>query len=153
MMRSIAILPLLLATVALAKDTPRVTIQVVDSKASVREWDQYIPGTSGTSNTKCDSNTSGGNTAGVTGSANCTTNSNPGSPARTVTHRFQQQHVRAIMPNGEHVTLWCEAGFRKCVSLSPGEYQAEVKGNTAWIVARELDGKERKIKYQSVGGW
>jgi len=54
------------------------------------------------------------------------------------------------MADGTRVTLWCQAGLRKCVSLQPGSYSAEVDGNTVWMYVRELSGKERKIKYKAV---
>ncbi|MCU1296141.1 MAG: hypothetical protein JWO91_419, partial [Acidobacteriaceae bacterium] len=66
---------------------------------------------------------------------------------------ISQEHVNAIMPNGDHVTLWCQKSWRRCESLQPGNYDAEVKGNVAWVYTRELSGNIRKVKYQSVGGW
>ena len=57
------------------------------------------------------------------------------------------------MPNGDHVTLWCQAGWRQCESLQAGNYDAEIKGNVAWLYTHELSGKIRKMKYHAVGGW
>ena len=62
-------------------------------------------------------------------------------------------NVHAILPDGTHVTLWCKTSVRHCVSLSPGEYAAEVKGNEAWVHVPKMDGSDDKIKYRSTGGW
>lgn len=54
------------------------------------------------------------------------------------------------MADGTHVTLWCQVGFRQCVSLKAGSYSAEVDGNTVWMYIRDLSGKEHKVKYKAV---
>lgn len=149
----LSVLPLSL----LAKEKPRVTVEVVNSQQSVRHWTQHILGTDSRSQTNCDTNgtatDTGGDTASINATTNCSTTTTPGTPARTVEHSIAQEHVYAIMPDGSHVTLWCQNGFRRCESLSAGKYTAEVDGNTLWIYGHELDGKERKIKYHYVGGW
>ncbi len=134
--------------VAFAKDAQMITLQVVNSRASQRQFSTYAPGTTATTSTKCDTSDTGTNA-----STNCTTTTTPGTPPRQENHTVAQNHVLAILPNGQHITLWCQAGLRRCASLQPGNYQAEVKGNTAWVVIHELDGKERRVKYRSVGGW
>lgn len=58
--------------------------------------------------------------------------------------------VSAIMPDGTHVTLVCHQGLRKCAALAPGTYNAKISGNSVFIVAHQLDGKEFRIKYTSV---
>lgn len=152
-------IPLILSLglVLTAKDKPKVTIKVVDSQASERAYTQYIPGTPGNSTTGCNSNATvygSGGTATANGTTNCTTTTNPGSSARTVQRAIQQEHVRAIMPDGKHITLWCQAGFRRCSALSPGSYLAELSGNTVWIEGVDLDGvTKHKVKYRFVGGW
>jgi hypothetical protein len=57
------------------------------------------------------------------------------------------------MPDGAHVTLWCQTGFRRCVSLPAGSYSGEVKGNTVWMYVADLDGTEHKVKYKAAGTW
>jgi len=58
------------------------------------------------------------------------------------------------MPDGNHVTLWCQEGWRRhCASLQPGNYDAEVKGDAAGIHTHDLSGKVRKVKDHAVGGW
>jgi hypothetical protein len=147
-MRYIAIAVIGCATACLAKTGPTITIEVVNSQASQRQYSYYAPGTNSTSSTNCD--TTG---YGYSATTNCTTTTNPGTPGRTVTNSIAQEHVYAVMPDGSHITLWCQAGFRRCSSLGAGNYAAEIKGNNAWIVTHDLDGKEHKVKYHSVGGW
>jgi hypothetical protein len=134
----------------------QVTIQVVDAKASERHVTSYVPGTNSHSNTNCDSNATAygtGDTVNANGTTNCTTTTTPGTPGHTVEREIPQAHVFAVMPDGSHVTLWCQVALRHCATLSPGSYQAEVKGNVAWIHVKKLDGSDSKIKYHSVGGW
>jgi hypothetical protein len=145
-----------LSVATFAKDKPKITIEVVDSQSSQRQWTQYVPGTNGHSETTCDTNGTAldtGNVTTVNGTTNCTTTTTPGSPASTVQHSIAQEHVHAIMADGTHITLWCQNGFRRCASLSAGAYSAEVSGNSLFIYAHQLDGKEMKIKYHYVGGW
>lgn len=152
-----ALCVLLLSTVTLAKDHPRITIRVVDTQTSTREHTYYIPGTNAQSSTNCDSNATaidlGGGMASANGTSNCTTTTTPGRPASTGVRYIPQANVHAIMPDGAHITLWCQSGFRRCETLSAGAYAAELDGNSVWIFARDLDGKERKVKYRYVGGW
>jgi hypothetical protein len=142
----------LVAILAFGKDKPTVTIQVVTSEASVREFTRIVPGTAATSTTNCNTN---GNSDGsyVNANTDCTTTTNPGRPSETRVSHIPQEHVRAIMSNGDHVTLWCQNSWRRCESLQPGNYDAEIKGNTAWVYTHELSGNIRKVKYQAVGGW
>jgi hypothetical protein len=102
---------------ATAKDKPRVTIQVIDTQASSREYTYYIPGTNSHSNTNCSGNATtidlGGGIATANITTDCTTTTTPGSPATTGVGYIPQANVHAIMPNGTHVTLWCQRGFRR----------------------------------------
>jgi len=134
------------------KDKQTITIQVVESRASMREFTGTLPATAGKSTTDCD--TSGTiNDDRISAHTDCTTTSTPGKPAQTIVTRIPQEHVSAIMPNGDHVTLWCQVSWRRCVSLQPGSYEAEVQGNAVWVYTHELSGSVRKVKYQAVGGW
>jgi hypothetical protein len=158
-MRRIALVVAVLACTAagLAKDKPRITLQVVDAQKSQRQWTHYDPGTPARSTTDCDTNATandyGTGTTTINGTTNCSTVTQPGRAPATRVHSVEQTHVRAIMPDGTHVTLWCQAGFRHCSSPSPGYYSAEVNGNTVWMYGHDLSGKEHKIKYHWVGGW
>jgi hypothetical protein len=160
---SAALIVLILATPVLAKDKPRITVQVVGTETGSRQFAYTTPGTAGTSTTNCTASGNGsvygttyGNavngTVDTNSTTNCTTTNRPGTPPTTVVGSVAQEHVRAIMADGTHVTLWCQAGFRQCASLRPGYYSAEVKGNTVWMFAHDLSGKEHKIKYKAVGG-
>ena len=152
---------LCLAGAAFAKEKPRVNVQVVETQTSERQYTSTVAGTAGTSTTTC--NTSGNQTVYGTNrgstvkgavdtnsSSTCTTTSRPATPPTTQVRSIKQEHVQAIMEDGTHVTLWCQAGLRKCVSLNPGTYSAEVDGNTVWMYIRDLSGKENKIKYKAV---
>jgi hypothetical protein len=148
-------LVLLSALPALAKSA-KVTILVVNSESGVRHWTQYVPGTAARSQTSCDSNASAlsnGSLTTANGTATCNTTTTPGSSAYTVDHAIAQTWVDAVFPEGQHVQLWCQAGFRRRFRLNPGSYTAEIKGDTAWVYATRLDGKIEKIKYHSVGAW
>ncbi len=153
----LAIVLVTMVPAAAAKDSPKsIKIQVVTSQASQRQYAYTLPGTQSTSATNCNGTASGttiGDNTTVNGTTNCTTTTTPGSPPRTVVNRIAQEHVYAIMPDDSHVTLWCQAGFRHCFYLQPGFYTAEVKGNSLFILAHNLSGKEFKVKYHAVGGW
>jgi hypothetical protein len=148
---------ILIATGALAKDKPRITIQVVTTHTSERQYSYTIPGTGAQSSTNCNSNATaidtGAGTATANGTTNCETTTTPGSPPQTVVNSIPQVHVYAVMPNNAHVTLWCQRGFRQCRTLEAGSYFAEVSGDTLWVYGHDLEGKEHKIKYHAVGGW
>src|SRR5260370_29187754 len=118
-MRRISIVALLSVISAFGKDKPVVTIQVVASQASVREFTSTMPATAAKSTTNCDTN-GAVNGDYVNAHTDCTTQTRPGRPAETVVNHIAQEHVRVIMPNGEHVTLWCQEGWRRCVSISRG---------------------------------
>lgn len=162
-MRSVATALLFVCgVVAFAKEKPRVTIQVLGSEASQRQYTRTIPGRKGTSQTNCTTTgTSNGtiNDYGVgpiqtnsnsSADTNCTTTTTAATPPQTVTRYITQEHVNAVMPDGRQVVLWCQEGFRRCDSLQPGEYQAEIDGNAIWVIIHELSGKERKVKYKAV---
>jgi hypothetical protein len=155
--RLVILIPLGIAATAIANDKPAITIQVVETKASERVFNHVVPGSDAQSHTNCDTNATtidyGSGLGGANGTTTCTTTTTPGTPARTVTRTIPQAHVFAIMPNGDHVTLWCQKAWRNCVTLSPGSYTAEIDKNNAWIYAHDLSGKQQKIKFHSVGGW
>jgi hypothetical protein len=62
--------------------------------------------------------------------------------------------VRVIMPNGQHIIVTCLSGLRSCFTLSAGQgYRAEIDGNSLWIYAVELGGKEHRAKFARTGSW
>jgi hypothetical protein len=147
---------LLVAMSAYAGDGKQVTVQVVNTQTSERQYSYYVPGTAGSSHTNCDTNATAntyGNSTNVNGTTNCTTTSTPATAPQRIDRSIAQAHVFAIMPNGMHITLWCQAGFRRCSTLEPGPYTAEIKGDSVWMYTSRLDGKQQKIKYHFVGGW
>jgi hypothetical protein len=158
---SAALVVLFIAGSAFAKEKPRVTIQVVDAETSERETSYTVAGKPSVSKTTCNASenqTVYGKSNGKTvraavdknSSSACTTVSDPGAPPTTQVRSIRQENVEAIMADGTHVTLWCQQGVRKCLSLPVGHYSAEVDGNTVWIYVRELSGKENKVKYKAV---
>lgn len=153
---------LLCSVAALGKEKPRITIQVVNSEASQRQYTYTTPGRKGTSQTNCTTNgTTNGtiNDYGVgpiqtqsSGNANtdCTTTTTAATAPQTHTRFITQEHVYAILPDGRRVILWCQQGYRRCDDLQPGSYEAEIDGNSLFVFVHELSGKERKIKYKAV---
>lgn len=147
---------------AFAKEKPRITIQIVSSGTSQRQYTYTTPGRNGTSQTNCATNgTTNGtiNDYGVgpiqtqsSGSANtnCTTTTTPAAPPQTHVRTTTQEYVSAIMPDGRHVILWRPVGFGLLQLPSPGSYEAEIEGNSLIVFVHELSGKERKIKYRSM---
>lgn len=162
-LRSLAVTLLVVTSSAsFAKDKPKITIEVVNSETSQRQYTYTTPGRKGTAQTNCTTNgtTSGTiNDYGVgpiqtnsTGNANtnCTTTTTAARPPQTRTESITQEHVYAILPDGRHVILWCQQGYRRCDDLQPGSYEAEIDGNSLFVFVHELSGKERKIKYRAV---
>ena len=139
-MRMIASVVVMLAVCTIpifAKDKPTFQIEVLGTDAWQRDLAIRHAATNGTSNTSCNTNgsvnttTYGDNTNGnVYATTDCTTTTTPGTPAYTTHQAIQQESVHAIM-NGQHVTLWCQVGFRKCANLAPGTYTAEADGDKA----------------------
>jgi len=155
-MRVFCLLVLASCIPCLAADPVLVKITVVDTASSDKVLTHTMPGTAAHSSTNCNANataTGYGNSASANGTENCTTTTTPGRSPQTHTVVIAQQNVHAVMPDGTHITLWCQAGFRHCVALAPGEYKAEVKGNVAWIHVPKLDGSDDKLKYKAEGGW
>ena len=153
---------IILPLFALAKEKPTFQIEVVGTDAWQRDLAIHHAATAGTSDTNCNTNgnidatTYGNTTTGnVNATTNCTTSTTPGTPAYTTHHAIQQESVHAIL-NGQHVTLWCQAGFRKCANLTPGLYTAEADGDKAVriyvysLISHKLMGK---MKYRLVGSW
>ena len=158
---STTLVVLCLASAAFAKDKPRVTVQVVETETSGRQSSYVVPGTESKSTTTCNksaSETVYGKDNGRTvkeavdtdSTSTCTTTARPATPPTTQVRSIRQENVEAIMADGTHVTLWCQAGFRQCISLKAGYYSAEVDGNTVWMYIRDLSGKEHKVKYKAV---
>jgi hypothetical protein len=58
--------------------------------------------------------------------------------------------VRAEV-NGQRYrgVIWCQSGVRRCLSLAPGFYEAELKGDSLSVWAQQGE-KTRKIKYHIV---
>jgi hypothetical protein len=150
-----------LASAAFAKDKPRVTVQVVETETSERQSSYVVPGTESKSTTTCNKSASetvyakdNGRTVkeavDTDSTSTCTTTARPATPPTTQVRSIRQENVEAIMADGTHVTLWCQAGFRQCISLKAGYYSAEVDGNTVWMYIRDLSGKEHKVKYKAV---
>jgi hypothetical protein len=138
------------------RQTVIIEIQVVDAQTSKRYYTYSMPGTAAESTTNCDTSATAtdlGGTVTANGTTNCTTTTTPGRPPQTVVGSIPQVHVRAIMPDGRHVTMWCQQKFRRCSALNAGTYAAEVRGNAVWIHGHDLDGTERRVKYLYVGGW
>ena len=64
---------------------------------------------------------------------------------------IRSAEVDAVLPDGRHVTLSCrQGGIHKCMTLDAGTYDAEIDGNSIWVIGHQLDGKEIRVKYQSV---
>jgi len=168
-MRRLLVMILLIAAAnaAWAKKKPVITIEVVRTDAPVKDVAIHHPASSGTATTNCTTTGSTNGTAttygdmtainaATTADTDCRTTSTPGQPAYTSHTYIQQEYVYAIMPEGQHVTLWCQAGFRKCADLAAGSYQAEADGDKALrlyvysLVSKKLMGK---MKYRVVGSW
>jgi hypothetical protein len=158
---STTLVVLCLASAAFAKDKPRVTVRVVDTETSERQSSYIVPGTDAKSTTTCDKSASQTvytkdngravkEAVDTDSTSTCTTTARPATAPTTQVRSIRQENVEAIMEDGTHVTLWCQAGFRQCVSLKAGSYSAEVDGNTVWMILRDLSGKEHKLKYKAV---
>ena len=156
MKKTLLLTLLLLSSAALfAKDKGDViTIQVLSTDAWNRASTIHHRGTNGTASTNCDTNGSasdpaGTGTASVNATTNCTTTTTPGTPAYTTTRNIQQETVHAVLPDGHQVTLWCQKGWRACMSLPEGPYKAQVDGgSTLWILVPQLDKTEKRVKYR-----
>ncbi len=160
---SLAVTVLLVSSnAAFAKDKQRITIEVVNSEASQRQYTYTTPGWKGTSETNCNTNGTTNGTISDYGvgpiqthstdnaSTNCTTSTTPATPPQTYVRSITQEHVSAILPDGRQVTLWCQEGFRHCDYLLPGRYEAEIDGNALFVLVRDLSGKERRVKYRAI---
>lgn len=143
-----------------AGEKPRINIQVVGTEDGQRQYTYTVAGTPAQTTTSCNTdankteyNTRNVSDTSISGNTTCTTTSQPATPPTTQVRSVKQEDVHAVMPKGEHVTLWCQAGLRRCDSLPAGSYSAEVKGNTVWIYVADLDGTEHKVKYKAAGTW
>jgi hypothetical protein len=136
--------------VCFAADPVLVTITVAGTDSSDKVQTHVTPGRTSTDCQATAISTADRKTTSSNQTKKCTTTT---SPAETRTVVIPQQNVRAIMPDGSHVTLWCQAALRHCVALAAGDYQAEVKGNVAWVHVPKLDGTDDRLKYKAQGGW
>lgn len=165
----------LLAATLPAKDKPRIQIEIVDSERSDRPVSYTVAGTNGQSNTYCTGSataTSAGSSTTANGTTNCNTTSTPGIPPRTIQTSLARVNVKAILPDGRHITLACQQGGNGgfnlagaltgnpaahfgsgCSNLAPGTYDAVLDGNSAYIYGHDLSGKEHKTKFLYTGGW
>jgi len=147
------------------KEKPTIMIQVVDTNTWQRDVAIHHAGTASRTNCDTTGNTNGtiydpgGSTSTINATTNASTNctTTPGSPAYTSHREIRQETIHAIMPDGTHVVLWCQAQWRKCASLAPGTYQAEPDGNTALrLYVYSLVDKTKlvgKIKYHVADTW
>jgi hypothetical protein len=164
-MRSLRLVPLLalfLPVASFAGDKQKITIEVVNSETSQRQYTYTTPGRKGTSETSCNTNGTTNGTvtdygigptqinADSNANTNCTTTTTAATPPQTHVGSITQEHVFAILPDGRQVTLWCQEGFRHCDNLLPGKYEAEIDGNALFVLVHDLSGKEHKIKYKAV---
>src|SRR5882672_7388101 len=133
---STALVVLFVAGTAFAEEKPRVIVQVVDAETSARESSYTVAGSPAVSKTNCA--TSGNQTVygkdngrtvkasvDTNSASSCTTVSQPATAPTTQVRSIRQENVQALMADGTRVTLWCQQGVRKCVSLQPGNYSAE----------------------------
>ena len=160
--RFAVIVCLVLPLTVWAKDHPKIQLEVIGTEAWQRDMALHHAATTGTSSTNCDTNgtvdsTSYGTiTSGnINATTSCTTTTTPGAPAYTTHYAIQQESVHAML-NGQRVTLWCQAGFRKCANLAPGTYTAEADGDKAvriYVYSLITHKPMGKIKYRLVGGW
>jgi hypothetical protein len=124
-MKAYLVLPFVFLAIGalVAKDKPRITIQVVESSTSstlAPAWTQLTK--------------------------------DKEEPPREV----PQVHVKAIMPDGRHVILWCQGVFTwtRCKPLGAGSYSAEVSSNSVLVYTYDLSGKEQHpAKYSYAGDW
>jgi len=147
------------------KEKDTMIIQVVDSSTWQRDVALHHAGTASQTNCDTTGNTNGtiydagGSISTVNATTNATTNctTTPGSPAYTTHRQIRQESIHAIMPDGTHVILWCQAQWRKCASLAPGNYRAEPDGKEALkLYVYSLVDKTKligKIKYRVAGTW
>ena len=152
-----ALAVILCACLVAAKDKQTITLQIVDAQGSTRTQTYNVPGTPEYSKTRCSTNgtatDNGTNTTTIYGTTDCKTTTIPATPPSTRVVNVPQMHVFAIMPDGRHLTLWCQVGWRYCSQPSAGTYTAEIEGNVVWLHVFELGGKEHRVKYHYVGGW
>jgi len=160
--RLLVVICVSLSLAVFAADKPTFQIEVVGTDAWQRDLAIHHAATAGTSDTNCNTHgtvnatTYGDATTGnVNAMTNCTTTSAPGTPAYTTHYAIQQESVHAIL-KGQHVTLWCQAGLRKCANLAPGTYTAEADGDKAVriyvysLISHKLMGK---MKYRLASSW
>ena len=147
--------------IAPAKDKPTIKIRVVETQSSIQETTRQIPGKAEEATTKCVTQPPVGpgqldpgiilGTPG--GTTTCKTTTTPAVAPRDRVISTEQENVFAVMPDGKHITIWCQRGFRRCASLDAGTYVAQVDGDTVLMQVPDLSGKMQKIKYRYAGRW
>ena len=163
------LLTLLLPAIGSAGQKPQFVLEVAKAIQSEHASSYYVPGSPSQSRTSCNgTSNASGNTSTL--DANCTTTTSPGSPARSGTRYVYSEDIRVIMPDGSHLTLWCQEGYRTCLHLAAGKYSAERDKDTIWIYCtfanqdnwsetgmspgqRKASHTLEKIKYRVVGTW
>ncbi len=113
-----------------------VKISVVETMTSQKNFSLPIRGTPTTATTDCDSNYT-----------HCSTTITPGSDPTRLDFSLGQVYVKAVLPNGQRIMLWCQAALRNCAKLEPGQYDADIKGKTVWLDVVYPNGMIVKIKY------
>ena len=146
-------------------DKPTIMIQVVDTNTWQKDHAIHHAGTASQTNCDTTGNTNGtiydtgSNVSTVNATTNATTNctTKPGTPAYTTHSQIRQESIHAILPDGTHVVLWCQAGFRKCAPLAPGTYEAEPDGKSSVkLYVYSLVDKSKmigKLKYRIADTW
>jgi hypothetical protein len=170
-MRTTVILLILLLSIksGFAAKRKAFQIEIVKAEQTLRTSTYTVPGTPSRSDTKC------GGTAETTGTtstvnADCQTTTTPGqAPASGAMYHYAED-IRVVMPDGSHLTVWCQQGLRACLHLKAGKYWAERDGDKIWIYCsysdqelfdetgmspgqRKANNETVKIKYHVVGTW
>ena len=159
----------LLPALGYAEKKPQFVLEVVKAVQTEKSRSYYVPGTPSRSNTTCNgASTDSGTTSNL--NADCTTTTTPGNAPRSGTRLTYSEDMRVIMPDGSHLTLWCQEGFRTCIHLGPGKYSAERESDTVWVYCTYADQENwdetgmspgqrkanhvlERVKYRVVGTW
>jgi hypothetical protein len=160
---------MLLPVIGYADKKPQFVLEVVKAVQTEQARSYYIPGTPSQSRTTCNG-TSNDHGTTSTLNADCATTTTPGSAPYSGTRFSYSEDMRVIMPDGSHLTLWCQQGFRRCIHLAPRKYWAEQEKDTVWIYCtyadqerwdetgmspgeRKANHEVQRIKYRVVGTW
>jgi hypothetical protein len=165
-------LPLIMLLSALghADKKPQFVLEVTKAVQTEQVRSYYVPGTPSQSRTACSGTSTDTGTTTSTLNADCTTTTTPGSAPYSGTRLSYSEDIRVIMPDGSHLTLWCQEGFRRCIHLAPKKYWAEQEKDTVWIYCtyadqeqwdetgmspgeRKANHEAQRVKYRVVGTW